>query len=78
MENRGKQDGICSCCQLVQQYGTDGNRNIRITVINTVLHCNYRGGLVKWIQNYEYAFTELSLLGQKAWNDDEIKKRRFV
>jgi hypothetical protein len=23
-------------------------------------------------------FTELPLLGQKTWNDDEIKKRRFV
>jgi hypothetical protein len=23
-------------------------------------------------------FTELVLLGQKTWNDDEIKKRRFV
>jgi hypothetical protein len=36
------------------------------------------GGLVKWIQDYEDAFTELALLGQKTWNDDEIKKRRFV
>jgi hypothetical protein len=33
---------------------------------------------VKWIQDYEDAFTELALLGQKTWNDDEIKKRRFV
>jgi hypothetical protein len=23
-------------------------------------------------------FTELALLGQKTWNDDEIKKHRFV
>jgi hypothetical protein len=30
------------------------------------------------IQDYEDAFTELALLGQKTWNDDEIKKRRFV
>jgi hypothetical protein len=30
------------------------------------------------IQDYEDAFTELTLLGQKTWNDDEIKKRRFV
>jgi hypothetical protein len=33
---------------------------------------------VKWIQDYEDAFTELVLLGQKTWNDDEIKKHRFV
>jgi hypothetical protein len=33
---------------------------------------------VTWIQDYEDAFTELALLGQKTWNDDEIKKRRFV
>jgi hypothetical protein len=73
-ENRDKQDGIRSWCQLVQQYETDGNRNIRIkrleNVINTVFNRNYRGGLVKWIQDYEDAFTELALLGQKTWNDD--------
>jgi hypothetical protein len=67
---------------LAQQYETDGNRNVRIkrleSVINTVFHRNYRGGLVKWIQDYEDAFTDLSLLGQKTWNDDDIKKRRVV
>jgi hypothetical protein len=44
----------------VQQYETDDNRNVRIkrieSVINTVFHRNYRGGLVKWIQDYEDAF----------------------
>jgi hypothetical protein len=82
MENRDKQDGIRSWCKLVQQYETDGNRNVRIkrleSIINTVFHRNYRGGLVKWIQDYEDSFTELALLGQKTWNDDDIKKRRFV
>jgi hypothetical protein len=83
MENRDKQDGIRSCCQLVQQfYETDGNRNVRIkrleSVINTVFLRNYKGGLVKWIQHYEDSFTELALLGQKTWNDDEVKKSRFV
>jgi hypothetical protein len=82
MENRDKQDGIRSWCLLVQQYETDGNRNVRIkrleSVINTVFHRNYRGRFVTWIQNYKDAFTELALLGQKTWNDDEIKKRRFV
>jgi hypothetical protein len=62
----------------------DGNRNFRIkrleSVINTVFHRNYRGGLVQWkcIQDYEDAFTELTLIGQKIWNDDEIKKRRCL
>jgi hypothetical protein len=69
MENRDKQDGIRSWCQLVQQNETDGNRNVRIkrleSVINTVFNRNYRGGLVKWIQDYEDAFTELALLGQR-------------
>jgi hypothetical protein len=84
MENRDKQDGIRSWCQLLQQYETDGNRNVRIkrleSVINTVFHRNYRGGLVlvKRIQDYEDFFTELALLGQKTWNDDEIKKSLFV
>jgi hypothetical protein len=68
----------------VQQYETDGNRNFRIkrleSFINTVFNRNYRGGLVlvKWIQDYEDAFTEMALLGQKTWNDDDIKYRRFV
>jgi hypothetical protein len=82
MENRHKQDGIRSWCQLMQQYEKDRNRNIRIkrleSVINTVSHRSYRGGLVKWMQDYEDAFTELALLRQKTWNDDEIKKRCFV
>jgi hypothetical protein len=82
MENGDKQDGIRSCCQLVQQYETDGNRNLRIkrleSVIDTVFHRNYRRELVKWIQDYEDTLTELALFGQKTWNDDEIKKRRFV
>jgi hypothetical protein len=30
------------------------------------------------MQDYEDAFTELDLLGQKTYNDDDIKKRRFV
>jgi hypothetical protein len=30
MENRDKQDGIRSWCQLVQQYETDDNRNVKI------------------------------------------------
>ena len=34
--------------------------------------------MIKWIQDYEDAFTELSLLGQKTWKDDDIKKRRLV
>jgi hypothetical protein len=55
MENRDKQDGIRSWCQLVQQYEIDGNRNVRIkrleSAINTVFHCNYKEGLVKWIQD---------------------------
>jgi hypothetical protein len=81
-ENKDKQDSNRSLCQLVKQYETDGNRNVRIkrleSAINTVFHPNYRGGLVKWIQDYEDIFTELALLGQKTWNDDEIKKRWFV
>jgi hypothetical protein len=82
MENRDKQDGIRSWCQLVQQYETDGNRNVRIKRIESVddkiLHRNYRGGIVKWIKDYEDAFTEMALLWQKTWDDDEIKKRLFV
>jgi hypothetical protein len=82
MENIDKQHDIRSWCQLLQQYDTDSNRNVKIkrleSVINTVFHRNFMGGLVKWIQDCEDAFTELALLGQKTWNDDEIIKRCFV
>jgi hypothetical protein len=47
-------------------------------ISNTVFNRNCRGGLVKWIQDYEDAFTELALLGQKTWNNDEINKRLFL
>jgi hypothetical protein len=33
---------------------------------------------MKWIQGNKNAFTERVLLEQKAWNNDEIKKRQFV
>jgi hypothetical protein len=61
MENTDKQDGIRSWCQLVQQYETYGNRNITIKrlerTINKVFNRNYRGRLVKWVADYEDAFT---------------------
>jgi hypothetical protein len=81
MENRNKQDGICSWCQLVQQ-GLGVMRqmaieNVRIkrldNFINMLFHSDYMEGLVEWIQAYEDAFTEeteLALLGQKNWNED--------
>jgi hypothetical protein len=51
MKNRDKEEGIRSWCQLVQQFETDGNGNVRIkrleSVIDTVFNRNYRGGLVK-------------------------------
>jgi hypothetical protein len=34
--------------------------------------------LLNGSKTIHFAFTELALLGQKTWNDDEIKKRRFV
>jgi hypothetical protein len=47
MENRNKQDGIRAWYQLVNQYETDGNRNVRIkkleNVITTVFHRHYKG-----------------------------------
>jgi hypothetical protein len=80
MENRNKQDGIRVLYQLVNQYETDGNRSVRIkkleNVITTVFHLNYKRALNKWIQDYEDAFKELVLLGQKTWNDDNINKRQ--
>jgi hypothetical protein len=79
IENRIQQDAIRSW----YQYETDSNQNVRIkkleNVITTVFHRHYMGGLFKWIQDYEDAFTELVLLGKKTWDDDDdSKKHRFV
>jgi hypothetical protein len=82
MENREKQNGIRSCCQLVQQYEKDGNRNVRIKrlerFINTVFHRSYRGGLVKWIQEYKDGFKELALLWQRGKRLGMMMKSRSV
>jgi hypothetical protein len=71
MENKNKQDGIRAWYQLVNQYESDGNKNIRIkkleNVITTVSHRHYKGGLFKWVQDYEDAFTELIIVGQATW-----------
>jgi hypothetical protein len=82
IENMSTQDGIWSWYQLVKQCETDWTKNVRIkkleNVITSVFHRHYKGGLFKWIQDYEDAFTGPILLGQKTWNDDEMKKRWYV
>jgi len=78
MKNRNKQDGIRAWYQLANQYETDGIRNIRNKKIENVIskffYQNYKEGLIKWIQDYEDSFRELVSLGQKTWNDDDIRK----
>ena len=81
---------LLSACQsgvgrriLMENRATqDGNKNVRIkkleSVLNTVLHRHYKGGLTKCIQDYEDALTKLVTLGQKAWDDDDIKKRCLI
>jgi hypothetical protein len=54
------------------------NSSLQEAYLERFVDHNYRGRLVEWIQDYEDAFTELALLGQKTWNDDEIKKHRFL
>jgi hypothetical protein len=82
IENRNKQDGIRTWYQLINQYETDGNRNVRIkkleNVITTIFNRHYKEALLKWVQDYEDAFTELVLLGQTTCNNNDIKKRRLV
>ena len=43
-----------------------------------MFHKHYKGGLTKCIQDYEDALTKLVILGKKAWDDDDIKKRRLI
>jgi hypothetical protein len=37
-----------------------------------------KGGLFKWVQDNEDAFTEVVLLGQITRNDDDMKKCHLV
>jgi hypothetical protein len=70
MENRHKQDGIRSWCQLLQQYETDGNRNVRIkrleSVINTAFHRNYREDLSNGSITMKMPSQNLLYLGKGA------------
>jgi hypothetical protein len=67
---------------LLNQYETESNQNVRNQkleiVIATVYHRHYRGGLYKFIQDNEDAFTELVSIGEKIWDDDGSRKYRFV
>jgi hypothetical protein len=45
MKNIDTQDGIRSWCQLVQQYETDGNRNVRIKRLESVINIQDRKGV---------------------------------
>jgi hypothetical protein len=69
-ESRHKQDGNRSWLQLVNNYETESNRNISIkrleNVAATVYYRHYRAGLLKWIKDYEDAFNELVILGEKV------------
>jgi hypothetical protein len=82
MEDRIKQDGIRAWYQLINQYETDGNRNVRIKKLKMSLQqsliATIKGELFTWEQDYEDAFTEFVLLGQTTWNNDDIKKRCLV
>ena len=77
-----KQDGLKAWMAITQRYALDGNVLVRLTklekTIETKFHRNYKGGLTKWILDYENAFSELELLKELAWQDDNTKKRRLL
>jgi hypothetical protein len=69
IENRDKQEGIRSWCQLLQQYETDGNRNVRIkrqkSVIDTVFHRNYREDLLNGSKTMKMLLQNWLYLGKR-------------
>ena len=74
MENRNKQDGIRSWYQLVNQYETKSQkRSLQQSSITII-----KRGLFKWVHYQDDAFTELILLDQTTWNDDDVKKHCLV
>ena len=67
---------------MLDRYEADRNINLRIKkleiIISTPYHRRYKGGLSKWVQDYENAFSELHELGVTVWEGDEEKKRRII
>jgi hypothetical protein len=82
MEHRSKQNGIWSWYRLVTHCKTDGNRNSKgkklENAITTVFQRHCKSELFICIQDFKGVFTKFISLGQMKWNDDEVKKRRFV
>ena len=80
--NRRKQDGIKAWIEMLDRYEADGNINLRIKkleiIISTPYHKRYKGGLSRWVQDYENAFSELHKLGVTVWQGDEEKKRCII
>ena len=79
-------DGIRAWYEYDKKFNSDGHKDIRIRkleqVISQVFHKGYKGGLARWISDYESAFAELVELQtedgtRSTWEDDATKKRRL-
>jgi len=77
-----EQDGIKAWRSLVKKYEGEGNTEVRIEKLEHIISVpytrSYKGGLLQFIQDYENAFAELDILGNKSWLEDNERKRRIL
>ena len=76
------QDGIRAWIELMNKFDKSGNIDLRISSLENIISQPfsraYPGGLTKYISDYEAAFVELGMLGVRAWDADEARKRRMI
>ena len=77
------QDGLTMWLEMVKTYDKGGSANLRIQMLESVIsipfHRSYVGGLTQFVDDYETAFVELSLiLDVDTWDKDSNKKRRLL
>ena len=70
------QDGLKVWLELVKTNDKDGSRDLRISKLESIISLPYnryyKGGLARFVNNYESAFVELGVVvGVTAWLDDE-------
>ena len=83
MEYEYSQDGILAWIGILNQCDKGGNRDLRIQIleqeISTPYYKNYKGGLNAYLNNFETALTELSVVLMKSeFQSEESQKRKLL
>ena len=82
LQHEDTMDGLRAWMDMVDRYKNGGDRDVRIRqleqVINKPYTDKYKGGLKKWVQDYENAFAHLVKLKCSKWMEDDSRKRQVL